>query len=301
MPVSVFSEKIAKGFAATVEIAAPKGADCSKAVEGALLLREAGADAVDIGDNTLARMHMSPVAAARIVKQEAGIEAIIHLTCRDRNVLALQSELLGAHALGIRDVIALGGDPPEKGDHPKARGVFEVDAVRLIELALGLNKGEDRGGNALEAPTGFNIIAAANPNAKSIETELEKIDAKLAAGAHMLMTQPIFEAEKFEKLVEGIGKKVPVIVGLLPITSLKNARFLNENVGGISVPAEVVKRFEGKDVEEARAEGVRIAVEIYHEVRKKASGVYLMPQFKRYEAAAGILRGIRSLYSEVRC
>jgi homocysteine S-methyltransferase len=288
----VFSEKVAKGFAATVEIASPKGADCTKTIEGARLLKKAGADAVNIGDNTLARMKMSPVAAARIVKQEAGIEAIIHMTCRDRNVLALQSELLGAHALGIRDVIALGGDPPEKGDHPKARGVFEVNASELIGVISGLNAGMDAGGNALEAPTEFNIIAAANPNAPSIEAELEKIGAKLAAGAHMLMTQPIFEAEKFDRLVSGLGKKAPLIAGLLPITSLKNARFLNENVGGISVPPEIVKRFEGKAGEEAAAEGVQIAAGIFEQVKNKASGAYLMPQFGKYEAAAGILKKI---------
>jgi len=290
---SSFAEKAANGFATTVEIAAPKGPDCSKAVEGAGLLKDAGADAVNIGDNTLARMHMSPVAVAGMVRQEAGLDAIVHLTCRDRNVLALQSELLGAHALGIRDVIALGGDPPEMGDHPKARGIFEVDTVRLIGLVEGLNRGVDAGGNALEARTEFNIIAAANPNAGSTETELEKIDAKLKAGAHMLMTQPVFEAEKFDALIAGLGKKVPVIAGLLPITSLKNARFLNENVGGVSVPSEVLKRFEGKEGEEARAEGVRIAVEIFGQVKGRAGGAYIMPQFGKYEPATGILREIR--------
>jgi len=293
MAQSVFSERIRAGFASTVEIASPKSADCSRTIEGARLLQQAGADAVNIGDNTLARMHMSPFALASLVKAGTGIEAIVHLTCRDRNILAIQSELLGAHALGIRDVIALGGDPPEKGDHPKARGVFEVNAAGLIGVIRGLNAGIDAGGNALEAPTGFNIIAAANPNAPELGKELERIEAKLGAGAHMLMTQPIFEADRFDALIAGLGKKVPVIAGLLPLTSLKNARFLNEKVGGISVPPEIVKRFEGKEGEAARAEGVRIAVEIFEEIRGKAGGAYLMPQFGKYESAAEIVREIR--------
>jgi homocysteine S-methyltransferase len=235
---------------------------------------------------------MSPVAVAGIIRQRVGIEAIIHFTCRDRNVMALQSELLGAHALGVRDVIALGGDPPDKGDHPKAKGVFEFKAAGLIALLKGLNAGVNAAGDALEAATEFNIIAAASPDAAELDKELERIDEKIAAGANMLMTQPIFDAGKFGTFMDRLGKKVPVIAGILPLTSQKNALFLNKTFGGITVPPEAVARLEGKEGDAARAEGVKIAVETLEQVRGKASGAYLMPQFGKYEPAAEIIKSL---------
>ncbi|MDF2547268.1 MAG: 5,10-methylenetetrahydrofolate reductase [Anaerosolibacter sp.] len=262
-----------KQFVVTVEMEPPRGADPWGVYEKMRPL--AGlVDAVNIADSPMAKMRMSPIALAYLVQNELNLETIFHLTCRDRNQLGLQSELLGAHALGVKNILTLTGDKPEQGDHPQATGVFDVDAIGLGKIANSLNNGEDMLGNAIEGKTNFFIGGVVNPTSDDLEAELEKLHRKIDAGVGFFQTQPIFDLgqlEKFLRIADQIN--VPIIYGLMPLKSAKLAKYLNRQVPGVHVPDQLIDRLEIK----GREAGQEIAEELFKEMKQSLQGVHIFP------------------------
>ena len=226
-----------------------------------------------------------------------GIEPIVHFCCRDRNLLGLQADLLGANALGGLNILIITGDPPKLGDYPFATSVYDVDAIGAIKIAKGLNAGHDLAGNPMKGPpTKLFIGAGANPGAIDLDLEVERLEREVEAGAEYIMTQPVYEFSLFEKFCERIAHvKVPILVGILPLASYKNAEFLHREVPGMQVPYRIRLRMKdapGRD--EARAEGVRIAQEALRQSRSLAQGAYIMPPFNRVSLAAlGVLEVLK--------
>jgi len=262
-----------KEFVITMEIDPPKGANPWAVYEGIRSLVNM-VDAVNIADSPMARMRMSPIALAHLVQQELKFEGIFHLTCRDRNLLGLQSELLGAFALGVKNILALTGDQPQMGDHPDATGVFDVTSIGLAEIANKLNNGYDIMGNRLDDNTDFFIGAVANPVSEDMGKELEKIGSKIAAGVKFFQTQPIFDIRQLERFQSAVSSyPVHVIYGLMPLKSVKLARYLNNNVPGVNVPDRIIDRLQlnGRDA------GIEIARELLYDMKSVVSGVHIFP------------------------
>lgn len=260
-------------FTITVELDPPKSASAEKTFQEARLL--AGkVDAINIADCPMAKMRMSPIALAHLIKSHEGIDTIFHLTCRDRNVIGLQSELLGAAALGVDNILTLTGDKPSTGDHPDEKPIFEVDSMGLLKIANDLNNGEDLTGNPLDVKTNFYIGTTGNPGADDLALEKEKIIRKIEAGAHFIQTQPIYDLEKAKRFIDVVAPLgLPVMLGLIPLKSYKMANYLHTKVPGISLTDEILKRMEvgGKEA------GLEIAVETLREIKKIAHGVHIMP------------------------
>jgi len=267
-------EKLAKGqFVITVEVDPPKGASPWGVYEKIRPLVK-WVDAVNIADSPMAKMRMSPIALAHLVQNELGLETIFHLTCRDRNILGLQSELLGAYALGVRNILTLTGDKPTQGDHPQATGIFDVDSVGLARVAGFLNSGRDYNGNALDNSTDLFIGAVANPTAADLEREIEKIQVKVEAGVGFFQTQPIFDIKQLERFITKLpNPPVPIIYGLLPLKGVKLANYLNNNVPGIHVPENLLDRLQAG----GREAGLEIARELLAEMKQMVSGVHIFP------------------------
>jgi len=267
-------EKLAnRKFVVTVEVDPPKGASPWGVYEKIRPLAKL-VDAVNIADSPMAKMRMSPIALAHLVQNELGLEAIFHLTCRDRNILGLQSELLGAYALGVKNILSLTGDKPTQGDHPQATGIYDVDSVGLIRVASFLNSGRDYNGNVLDDTTKLFIGAVANPTAADLEKEIEKMEAKVEAGVGFFQTQPIFDIKQLERFINKFpNPPVPIIYGLLPLKSMKLANYLNANVPGIHVPENLVDRLAAK----GREAGLEIARELLGEMKKIVPGVHIFP------------------------
>ncbi|MYI82692.1 MAG: bifunctional homocysteine S-methyltransferase/methylenetetrahydrofolate reductase [Chloroflexi bacterium] len=294
-PDARLRDKLAAGaYVVSVEIDPPRGINPRKAVEGARLLREAGADAINIGDSPMARVRMSALALAVEIQREAGIETIIHQTTRDRNLMALQADLLGAHALGVRNVIALTGDPPPEASQSSA--VWDVDAIGFIRILKRLNEGVDVAGNSLGRPTDFLVACAANPTAGDIPVELGRVRAKLDAGADLLMTQPVYDLATLEEFFERLGTvEAPVLLGILPLMSSRHTEFIHNELEGVIIPDAIRERMRAAGEAGADA-GLEIATEQIEEARALdwVSGVYVMPSFGRYEVAAALVRQIRA-------
>ncbi|HXN08636.1 MAG TPA: methylenetetrahydrofolate reductase, partial [Candidatus Acidoferrales bacterium] len=287
---TAFERKLGRQFVMTVEVSPPRGADASDAVNAARVLELAGADAVNISDNPTARLRMSSTALAHLIMRETKMATILHLTCRDRNLLALQSELLGAAALGITGILALTGDPSNVGDFPKATSVFDVTSLGLTQIIRDLNAGKDHAGNDIGRPTRFRIGVAVNPTTKSLTSELEKFEQKLRAGADFAVTQPIFDIAAIGPFLTWMDERhFPVLVGVLLLRSHRNAEFLHNEVPGMHVPESVRERLQQSSDEER--EGVAIASDLLVELARTpgVAGAYLIPQ-DRYEAAAEAMR-----------
>ena len=286
-------DKLAAGrYVISVEIDPPRGANARKAVEGAAMLREVGADAINIGDSPMARVRMSALALAVQIQRDAGIETIIHQTTRDRNLMALQADMLGAHALGIRNVIALSGDPPPEASQSSA--VWDVDSTGFIRVLKRLNEGIDFAGNSIGRPTDFFVACAANPTADDLDLELRQVRDKLAAGTDMLMTQPVYDTVPLREFFERLGAvEVPVLLGVMPLMSSRNAEFVHNELAGVVVPEAVRARMRAAG-EAGLEAGLEIALEQIEEARalEFVSGVYVMPAFGRYEVAAEIVRRV---------
>ncbi len=239
VPASGFAARLRTGFAVTVEVDLPRGNDICKVVEAARRLKERGVDAVDISDGARARLRMHPVAAARILHDEVGIETVAHISCRDRNLIGLQADLLGAAALGVKNILAVTGDPAQIGDYPEATSVFDTDSVGLVHVLSKMNRGEDLAGNPIGDPPGFLIGAAFNPTAEDLDAEVEKLRRKVEAGAHAFWTQPVFEIGALEEALERIDDdRVCLLLGLMPLRSARQAEFLHHEVPGINIPEE---------------------------------------------------------------
>lgn len=282
---------LGRKFLTCVEIDPPKGLNPTKAIEGARLLKDAGVDAINVADSPMARVRMSAMTLCYLIQQEVGIETILHYTTRDRSLMGLQSELLGAHAAGVRNILALTGDPPSLGDYADSTPVYDVDSIGLIRVISRMNSGEDSAGASIGRRANFTIACAVDPTKPDLEEEARRLKEKIAAGADFVMTQPIFAREVWTNFLEVYGADrlpVPVMIGILPLQSSKHAEFLHNEVPGINLTEEARNRMRlaGKD---GRQEGILMAQELLHELRPFAEGVYLMPSFGRYEVAAEVI------------
>ncbi len=291
---SALGAKIVSGkFVAFVEILPPRGVDASKEIAGSKLCKEAGIDAINVPDGPRASARMSAQVTCQLIERDAGIESVLHFCCRDRNILGIQSELLGAHAAGIRNLICITGDPPRMGSYPDATAVFDVDSIGLANIVNNLNHGLDIGGNPIGSQTALLLGVGANPGAVNLDEEVERTRWKVEAGAEFIVTQPVFEVgllERFLKRIEGF--KIPLITGIWPLTSLKNAEFMVNELR-VPVPDEFMERMRTADSpEKARAEGVKIAQEMVRRVRPLVDGVQLSAPFGRYSMAIEVAGAI---------
>jgi homocysteine S-methyltransferase len=293
---SRLSEKLAGGeFPILVEVVPPKGCDATKEVEGAAYLLAKGVDAINIPDGTGVMGRMSPLSLAALVQQQVGIEVLLHYSAWDRNVLSIQADVLGAHALGLRNILAITRDTAQFSTLLEA-GVFEVDSIGLVNILRNLNQGLDVGGNPLGKQTGFLIGVGLNPHAVNPEEELQRFELKFEAGANFAVTQPVFDVEQlatFLKRMESATPSIPVVAGICPLTSYRNAEFMNNEVPGISVPQAVMDRMKKVDTgERARAEGVKIAQETLLSIRNLVHGVQITAPFGRYAMAVEVTEAL---------
>ena len=281
-------------FVSFVEILPPKGVDAAKEIAGAKLCKDAGIDCINVPDGPRASARLSAQVTCQLIQQHAGIEAVLHFCCRDRNILGIQSELLGAHAGGLRNLICITGDPPRMGTYPDATAVFDVDSIGLIRIANNLNQGLDLGGNPMGSQTSLLIGAGANPGSLHIDEELRRVEKKVEAGAEYFVTQPVFDLRLLEEFLERTAQfKIPVIAGIWPLTSLRNAEFMVNELR-VPVPDEYMERMRGADTAEAaRAAGIAIAREMVERVRPLTAGVQLSAPFGRYEMAIEVAQAIR--------
>jgi methionine synthase / methylenetetrahydrofolate reductase(NADPH) len=277
-------------FVTMVEIVPPKGIDCSKELQGAQLLASLGIDAINVPDSPRASARMSAQSLCIQIQQKTGIETVLHYTCRDRNVLSIQSDLLGASSIGLKNILCLTGDPPKLGNYPDATAVYDVDAIGLTNLVRGLNHGLDIGGNSIGASTGFTIAVAANPGVPDLDNEIRRFAYKVEAGAEYAITQPVFDLRILEAFLKRIESfRIPVVAGIWPLTSVRNAEFMKNDLR-VSVPDEIVARMGRASTPElARAEGIKIAQEMLSAARTMVEGVQVSAPFGRYSAAAEIL------------
>jgi homocysteine S-methyltransferase len=283
----------AKKFLTLVDIVPPKGIDCSSEVEGAAFLGNLGVHAIIVGNTPRASARMSAQSLCIQILQHTGIETILHYTCRDRNLLSIQSDLLGASSIGLRNILCLTGDPPRIGNYPDATQVFDVDSIGLVNIVRGLNHGLDIGSNSIGASTNFTIGVAANPGAHDIENELSRFRYKVEAGAEYAITQPVFDLRLLESFLERIKDyRIPVIAGIWPLTSLRNAEFMKNDLR-VSMPEETMLRMAQADTPEAASrEGIRIAQEMLEAVRPLVDGVQVSAPFGRYVAAAEVIGSV---------
>ncbi len=297
---SKFKRNLGKKFLATVELDVPRGLDMSSVTQGASFLARAGIDAVNISDGARARLRMSSLTLGHIVQSKCGIEAITHLACRDRNMVGLQSELLGADALGVRNILCVTGDPAQIGDYPYATSVYDIDSIGLIRAVKSMNDGCDLMGNPIAGGaincTHFLIACGANPLADDMEREALRLERKIAEGCEVIFTQPLFEMralERFLEIIRPFQGNAKLMLGILPLRSIRHAEFLHYEVPGMSIPDWIHHRISNRPTVEAQsAEGVAICVEFLKEAKPLVSGVYLMPPFKRYQMAVDILEKI---------
>ncbi len=299
---SSLAAKVAAGqFVTSVEINTPKGTSPEKALKSARMLREGGVDVVNIPDGARALARMSNAALAVLIEREVGLETILHFCCRDRNLLGMQSDLIGAHALGLRNVLCITGDPPRMGDYPEATAVFDVDAIGLVQLVNRLNRGLDAAGNAIGQQTASFFGVGANPAAVNLDEEVRRFEYKVEAGAEYCMTQPVYDVALLETFLERTAHcRIPTLVGILPLASHRNAEFLHEEVPGMSVPKEVRERMRGAGSgEAAREEGIAIAREALEACRPLVQGAYVMPPLGRYRSALQVLEGFLGSSPEV--
>ncbi|HEY1243089.1 MAG TPA: bifunctional homocysteine S-methyltransferase/methylenetetrahydrofolate reductase [Bryobacteraceae bacterium] len=283
----------ARQFVAFVEILPPRGVDASREVAGARLCAEHGIDCINVPDGPRASARMSAQVTCQLIQQQAGIEAVNHFCCRDRNILGIQSELLGAQAAGIRNLICITGDPPRMGTYPDATAVFDVDSIGLVNIVSNLNHGLDIGGNPIGSQTTLLIGIGANPGAVNLEEELHRFQWKVDAGAEYVVTQPVFDLDLLERFLERIERfRIPVICGIWPLTSYRNADFMVNELR-VPVPEKFMERMRLADSgDKARHEGVAIAQEMVARVRPLVQGVQLSAPFGRYELAVEVAQAI---------
>jgi methionine synthase / methylenetetrahydrofolate reductase(NADPH) len=288
---SPLARKLGKKFVVSVELDPPKGADAGRIIDRAQHCKESEVDAINVADGPRASARMSAQSLCVLMQNKVGIDTILHYTCRDRNLLGIQSDLLGAYALGLRNILAITGDPPKLGDYPDATAVYDVDSIGLIRIMDHLNHGCDLAGNLIGPALGIHIGCGADPSKPDLEKEVRRLEQKVEAGAEYIMTQPIYDpraVEAFLGMIKHLGR--PVLIGILPLYSHKNAEFLHNEVPGMSIPDDIRERMRAAGSgERAQAEGVAIAQEAILAARETAQGAYIMPPFNKVELAVRVV------------
>jgi homocysteine S-methyltransferase len=288
---TALARKLGKTFAVSVELDPPKGADPGAILDRAQYCREREVDAINVADGPRASARMSAQSLCVLLETRVGIDTILHYTCRDRNLLGIQSDLLGAYALGLRNILAITGDPPKLGDYPDATAVYDVDSIGLIRIMDHLNHGCDLAGNLIGPALGIHIGCGADPGKEDIDKEVRRLEEKIRAGAEYVMTQPVYDPRSLERFL-GMVKHLdrPILVGLLPLYSHRNAEFLHNEVPGMTIPDEIRERMRrAGSGAEAQAEGVKIAQEALLAARELAQGAYIMPPFNKVDLAVRVL------------
>ncbi|HTD82409.1 MAG TPA: bifunctional homocysteine S-methyltransferase/methylenetetrahydrofolate reductase [Gemmatimonadaceae bacterium] len=292
---SKWGRKIAAGdFVTSVEIVPPRGVDASKMLRDTAALRDAGVDSVNVPDGPRAQSRMGALLCSILIEQQIGIETVIHYCCRDRNLLGMLSDLLGASAVGLRNLLLITGDPPKMGPYPNATAVFDIDAIGLTNLVSNLNRGLDPGGNPIGQPTRFTVGVGVNPAAIDPAQELKRFEWKVEAGAEYAITQPVFDVKQLEKFLSTIEHvRIPIVAGIWPLVSLRNAEFLANEVPGVVVPPKIIDRMRiasAKSKEHGVAEGIAIAREMLERVRPYVQGVQVSAPFGKIELALDVFK-----------
>ena len=292
---SPLARNMGKKFVVSVELDPPKGADAGRIIDRAQYCKENEIDAVNVADGPRASARMSAQSLCVLMQTKVGVDTILHYTCRDRNLLGIQSDLLGAYALGLRNILAITGDPPKLGDYPDATAVYDVDSIGLIRIMDHLNHGRDLAGNAIGPPLGIHIGCGADPSKPDLEKEVRRLEEKIKAGAEYVMTQPVYDPKTVETFLGMIRHlQVPVLIGILPLYSHKNAEFLHNEVPGMTIPEDIRERMrQAGSGEGAQAEGVRIAQEALLAVRDLVQGAYVMPPFNKVDLAVRVIEVLR--------
>lgn len=295
---SQFGAKLGKKFMVSVEIDPPKGLDASKAMEGARFLKGHGVDVINIADGPRAMARMSPMAMSVLLRDQVGMETVIHYCCRDRNLLAMQMDLIGANAVGLKNILVITGDPPKMGEYPDATAVFDVDAIGLIHFIRNLNHGLDFSNRPIGEATSLVIGCGCNPGAIDMDLEVERLRKKIEAGAEFIFSQPVYESKLLDQFLSKCRAfmKIPFFVGILPLASLKNAEFLHNEVPGMQVPDSVMEQLRQAPSKEAQRDvGLAVAKEALREAHDMpgVQGVYIFPPFGKYEPVVELLEVIR--------
>ncbi|HEX7555862.1 MAG TPA: bifunctional homocysteine S-methyltransferase/methylenetetrahydrofolate reductase [Leptolinea sp.] len=298
LPPTEFSRKIASGkFVTAVEMDPPRGPATQKLLAGASLLAEAGADVINVADSPMARMRMSPWAVCSLIQHSIGIETVLHFPTRGRNIIRVQGDLLAAHALGVRNVFVMMGDPTSIGDYPDAMDNYDLVPSGLVKLIKqGFNTGIDHAGADIGQPTNFFVGCALNLNPNSPEDEIKNLARKINAGADFALTQPVFQPEAALAFLEFAanelsGLKIPILAGILPLANSRHANFLNQEVPGITISEQILARMKAAG-EKSGEEGVHIAIELVEQLKSKIHGIYIMPAFSRFDLAAEVIEAI---------
>jgi methionine synthase I (cobalamin-dependent)/5,10-methylenetetrahydrofolate reductase len=289
---SNLAKKIAEGqFVTSVEITPPRGCDPNRVLESVKILKDNNVDAVNIPDGPRALTRMSAQHLSCLIQNRVGIETVLHYTCRDRNLLGMMSDMLGLHAVGIRNLLIITGDPPKMGDFPDATAVFDVDSIGLTNMVNNLNRGVDLGGNSIGNPTGYLIGVGLNPTAVDPAEEIRRFEWKVKAGAEFAITQPVFDVSKLLEFLERIKHvRIPVIAGIWPLVSLRNAEFMNNEVPGVTVPTSIIEQMrEEKTKEGALNRGIVIAQEMVQQIRNSVQGIQVSAPFGNVNHALTVL------------
>ncbi len=291
---SPLARKLGRSFVVSVELDPPRGADPARLLDRAQYCRENEIDAINVADGPRASARMSAQSLCVLMQQKVGIDTILHYTCRDRNLLGIQSDLLGAYALGIRNVLAITGDPPKLGDYPDATAVYDVDSIGLIRILSHLNHGCDLAGNPIGPPLGLHVGCGADPSKPDLEKEVRRLEEKVRAGAEYIMTQPVYDPRTVEAFLGMIRHlQTPVLIGILPLYSHKNAEFLHNEVPGMRIPEDIRERMRvAGSGEQAQLTGVRIAQEALLAAREQAQGAYIMPPFNKVDLAVQVVEAL---------
>jgi homocysteine S-methyltransferase len=282
-------------FVIVVELRPPRGFEAEPAIQRARELKRYGVDVINIPDGLRAGARLSALSLAVLIEQQAGIETLLHYACRDRNLLGIQSDLLGAHAIGLRNLLLITGDPGRVGDYPDATAVFDVDSIGLTNVVSRLNHGCDVGGQSIGAPTAFHIGVSFNPAAANMDEELRRFDYKVEAGAEFVLTRPVFDLAGFERVHKRIAAaRLPIIAGIFPFENARNAEFMANEVPGVRVPESLMERMRRADgAEAAAAEGVSIAREMAAALRHAVQGVQVSTASGNIDAALAVIDGLR--------
>jgi methionine synthase / methylenetetrahydrofolate reductase (NADH) len=288
--------ELARGrFVIGIELLPPRGFAAEPAIQRARELKRYGVDVINIPDGLRAGARLSAMSLAVLIEQQAGIETLLHYSCRDRNLLGIQSDLLGAHAMGLRNLLLITGDPGRVGDYPDATAVFDVDSIGLTNVVTRLNHGCDVGGQAIGAPTAYHIGVSVNPSASNLDEELRRFEYKLEAGAEFVVTRPIFDLGAFERFLKRVAPAgLPIIAGVFPFESVRNAEFMANEVPGVRVPEALMERMRRADGQDAAAaEGIAIGREIATALRNTVQGIQVSTQSGNIDAALAVVNGLR--------